>query len=578
MPLRANRGNLGFKVFIFSLFSFFLLAFPCGFNPGLVYAQPEEAPFTPVIDIKIKLEKNIFLDLRDINVVDVFKFLAVQGGLNIVTSKNVQGRSTLVLNRVAIQDALDILVISNQLAYEIKNNIIYIMTEDEYLQTYGKNFNDKRKVLTRYLKYAKPSYGLTALQAIQSGVGKVVIDEETGAVVMIDTNEKLMQMNSLLDEIEMKQDTKVVELQYAEAKGLETQLKPQLDAKGVGSVFADERSNQLVVSAYPDRMDQILPMVKALDKRQKAVLLEARILQLTLNPRFDTGVDWTQLFKNISESQFRRVTLESTFPIATRAASANGKLAIGKLDPDAFQVTLQAQKEVQNTKTLANPRMMILNRQAAKINIGDRLPYVVTTSTGTGTNVSVSEDIRFIDVGVILEVTPVISDNGFITMKIRPEISSQINVLTTPTNNKIPIVNKTFIDTSVIVQDGVSVVLGGLRRDELTEDNKGVPYLMNIPVLGHLFKSRSESLIKTEILIIITPKIVLGDTDILDEPVQIKKNLSLQNVKNIFSASHGEENKNKTVGDSLPARPIHHGLDLSVIRQALGMRPRARES
>ncbi len=562
------------KRFFPVIFLMLVLAAPC-------LAQPEETSSAPFLDIKTKLEKNIFLDLRDINVVDVFKFLAVQGGLNIVTSKNVQGRSTLVLNRVKIQDALDILVISNQLAYEIKNDIIYIMTEDEYLASYGKNFNDKRKVLTRYLRYAKPSYGLSALQAIQSGVGKIVIDEDSGAVVMIDTNEKLMQMNGLLDEIEKNRDTQVVELQYAEAKGLEAQLKPQLDAKGVGTVFADERSNQLVVSAYPDRMDQILPMVRALDKRQKAVLLEARILQLTLNPRLDTGVNWNQLFRDVSESQFRHVTLQSTFPIGTRAATTNGKLAIGKLDPDTFQATLQAQKEIQNTKTLANPRMMILNRQAAKINIGDRLPYVVTTSTGTGTNVSVSEDIRFIDVGVILEVTPVISDNGFITMKIRPEISSQINTLTTPTNNKIPIVNKTFIDTSVIVQDGVSVVLGGLRRDELTESNKGIPYLMDMPVVGNLFKSRSESLLKTEILIIITPKIVLGDTDILDEPIQIKKNLplSLQNVKNVFTPPADEENKNKKVGDSLPPpQPIHQGLDLSVIRQALSMQPHTRES
>ncbi len=141
MPLRAKRNPLPLKAF--SLFLVFLLAFSGGFNPGLIFAQPEEpAAVDAGGDIQTKLQKSIFLDLRDINVVDVFKFLAVQGGLNIVTSKNVQGRSTLVLNRVAIQDALDILVISNQLAYEIKSNIIYIMTEEEYLQTYGKNFND----------------------------------------------------------------------------------------------------------------------------------------------------------------------------------------------------------------------------------------------------------------------------------------------------------------------------------------------------------------------------------------------------------------------------------------------------
>src|SRR3989338_659437 len=116
------------------------------------------------------LNKSIFLDLRDINVVDILKFLALQGDLNIVTSKNVQGRSTLVLRNVKIKDALDIIVVSNQLAYEIKNDIIYIMPEEEYLTVYGKNYNDKRKIATRTLTYAKPAYAITALQAVQSSV------------------------------------------------------------------------------------------------------------------------------------------------------------------------------------------------------------------------------------------------------------------------------------------------------------------------------------------------------------------------------------------------------------------------
>ena len=197
-------------------------------------------------EMEEKMEKTIFLDLRDINVVDVFKFIAVQGGVNVVTSKNVQGRSTLVLKNVKIRDALDILVVSNQLAYEVRENIIYIMTEEEYTQTRGKSFNDKRKVLTRTLIYAKPTYVVTALQAIQSALGKVVVDEDTGTVVMIDTAEKLTQMNALLDQLEHKLDTKVIPLQYANAKDVEAQLKPALDAKGVGTIMADERSNQIV--------------------------------------------------------------------------------------------------------------------------------------------------------------------------------------------------------------------------------------------------------------------------------------------------------------------------------------------
>jgi len=179
-------------------------------------------------------------------------------------------------------------------------------------------------------------------------------------------------------------------------------------------------------------------------------------------------------------------------------------------------------KQVSNTKILANPRVMILNKQESKINIGDRIPYVVTTSTGTGANVSVSEDIRFIDVGINLVVTPIINDDGYITMKIRPEISSQTGTLTTPTQNQIPLVNTTYIETSVIVKDGVTIVLGGLRRDDVIEEDRGVPYLMDLPWVGNAFRSRNDSVARKEILVFITPKIVTGGQDVYDRALDIK--------------------------------------------------------
>ena len=427
------------------------------FSPGDVVSPEMEK----------KLDKTIFLDLRDINVVDVFKFIAVQGNVNVVTSKNVAGRSTLVLKNVKIRDALDILVVSNALAYEVRENIIYIMSEDEYTQSRGKSFNDKRKVLTRMLVYAKPTYVVTTLQAIQSALGKVVVDEDTGTVVMIDTAEKLTQMNALLDQLEHKLETKVIPLQYANAKDVEAQLKPSIDAKGVGTIMADERSNQIILSAYPGRMDSLLPTVTALDRQTKAVLVEARILQLTLNPTYDYGIDWEKLFKDHNGLDFK-----GSFPIDTTAgapAATNfGKIAVGSVSDGDLMADIRFLKQVTNTKVLANPRVMILNRQESKINIGDRTPYVVTTTTGTGTTASVSEEIRFIDTGINLAVTPTINDDGYITMKIRPEISSKVGTLETPTKNKIPVVNTTYIDTSIIVKDGVTIILGGLRRDDVT--------------------------------------------------------------------------------------------------------------
>lgn len=483
------------------------------------------------------LDKKIFLDLRDINVVDILKFLAIQGDLNIVTSKNVQGRSTLVLRDVKIRDALDIIVISNQLAYEIKNKIIYVMTEEEYVEIYGKNFNDQRRIMTFSLKYVKPSYVASALEAVQSAIGKVIIDEDTGTVIVIDIAEKLEEMKALVSDMERKLETEVVTLQYAKAADVEAQLKLQIDAKAVGSVFADGRSNQIVVSAYPDRLKDIVTLIHQLDKPTEAVLLEVRILQLTLNPKYDFGVDWEKAFrKETNNTALRNLDFVGSFPIATDVSPANlaavgsdigtvGKIGIGELAADDFVVEVKALREVQSTKVLANPRLMVLDREEARINIGDRVPYVITTTTGTGNNTSVSEDIRFIDIGLSLLVTPTINDDGFITIKIRPEISSQINTLVTPTNNRIPIVNTTFVESTVIIKDGVSVILGGLRRDDYTETNLGIPLLMDMPFIGNIFKNRNEEMTKTEIVIFMTPKIISGGEDVFDKPIGIKKAL-----------------------------------------------------
>ena len=527
--------------------------------------------------VEAGMNKSIFLDLRDINVVDVFKFLAVQGNLNLVTSKNVQGRSTLLLRDVKIKDALDILAVSNQLAYETRNGITYIMTEDEYAITHGKNFNDKKKIAIRTLKTAKPSYAMATLQGIQSAIGKVIIDEDTGTVVMIDIPEKLMQMNGILDQVEKNLATKVIRLQFAKADEIAAQLKPQIEGKGVGTVIADMRSNQIILSAYPDRLENAAKLVTALDKQTRAVLIETRILQLTLNPSFEFGIDWSKKFPVDNINNFKITNIFSNTGLVDPADTSAGldggttnfgRMTVGQVG-DNFAMRIKAMKEIQDTKVLAQPRLMVLDRQEAKINIGDRIPYVVSTTTASsGTQTGISQDVRFIDTGLMLAVTPIINDDGFVTLKIRPEISSKtgdvdsfVGVVGSGTDsrevsNKIPIVNSTVVESTVIVRDGVSAILGGLIRDEQTVNNKGVPYLMDIPILGNAFKSRTEAIKKTELVIIITPHIVSGEKDILNQPIAIKGN-STGNVRGTsvhestidMFASHSFQTKDDESGD-----------------------------
>ena len=146
-----------------------------------------------------RLQRKITLDIRDMNMVDVIKFLAVKGDFNVVASPSVTGRVTLLLKSVSIKDALDIVVISNQLAYQIQNEIIQIMSEAEFGALFGKKFSDQTEVSIVRLNYAKPSYVLSALDSIKSNLGKIIIDEDTGSVVLIDTPQAIAEMKKAIE-------------------------------------------------------------------------------------------------------------------------------------------------------------------------------------------------------------------------------------------------------------------------------------------------------------------------------------------------------------------------------------------
>ena len=187
---------------------------------GSVLAEKPKPIVISEVDEAIteRMQREITLDVRDMNIVDVIKFLALKGEFNVVISPAVEGRSTVLLNSVTIQDAMDIVIISNRLAYKIMNNIIHVMSGAEYEAMFGKRFNDMTDVAIIRLNYSKPTYVLAALDSLKSNVGKIIIDDDTGSVVMIDTPEALARMKDAIKEIERPLETFVYSLQYAQAQ------------------------------------------------------------------------------------------------------------------------------------------------------------------------------------------------------------------------------------------------------------------------------------------------------------------------------------------------------------------------
>ncbi|MCX7661920.1 MAG: type II and III secretion system protein, partial [Candidatus Omnitrophica bacterium] len=176
-----------------------------------------------------------------------------------------------------------------------------------------------------------------------------------------------------------------------------------------------------------------------------------------------------------------------------------------------FDALLNYIKNIGNVQILSNPKLVVTNNQEARLHIGERQAYITSTTTTGQTVSTVSEEVNFIDVGIQLAVTPTINDDGFITMKVKPEISSVIYWLVTPTGNKIPIIDTTLTETTVLVKNGVSVLIGGLRKQEKTKTSQQTPILGKIPFLGFFFRNQTEKMSRSEYLVMLTPHIISGD-------------------------------------------------------------------
>ena len=144
--------------------------------------------------------------------------------------------------------------------------------------------------------------------------------------------------------------------------------------------------------------------------------------------------------------------------------------------------------------------------------VGKRDAYVTQALSQTDASTVTSESIEFIDVGVKLNVTPTINDDGFVILRIKPEVSSVADIITTTLGSPIPIIETAEAETVVKVKDGTMIMIAGLIKEELRRDLKGIPVLSSIPVFGAFFGSKNKQLVKTELIVVITPWLITGES------------------------------------------------------------------
>jgi type II secretory pathway component GspD/PulD (secretin) len=283
-------------------------------------------------------------------------------------------------------------------------------------------------------------------------------------------------------------------VQYSDPKQVAEILTKYLSRYGKITPLIDRR--MIVIEDTPEFLDRATKLLQELDAEPKQVLIEAKILEITLDDGETYGVDWTRVFGSASgaNGSFGTNGLAS-------GSVAGGPVAAGffySLTNKNLQLFLEAKATKNRVRTLSTPKLLAMENQEAKAVIGNSTGYLVTTTINQVT----TQSVEFLESGVILRVTPSVDQLGRVMLKVHPEVSSAT------LNAGIPDKKSTEVTTELLCEDGESVFIGGLIKKNSSNDIVGVPFLSSIPLIGHLFSKTTETVNNIETVIIITPRII----------------------------------------------------------------------
>jgi len=280
-------------------------------------------------------------------------------------------------------------------------------------------------------------------------------------------------------------------------------------------IIADEKKNALVILATTAEYRMIEATLKRLDITPLQVLIEVTIAEVTLSDDLRYGLQW---FFQSGDSTVSFSTLSSG--VVAGAFPGFSYLFSGS---DA-RVVLNALTEITDVRVISSPQLMVLDNQSARLQVGDQVPIATQSSvTVSDPDAPIVNSIQFRDTGVILEVTPRVNASGLVVLDVLQEVSDVIETTTSDIDS--PTIQQRSIESTVAVQSGDTVALGGLIRDREEESVSGVPLLSSIPVLGNLFKTTQTLVRRTELLVLITPRVVRDRREALEVTDELRRRL-----------------------------------------------------
>ncbi len=398
----------------------------------------------------------ISIEVRDMPVRDVIALIAEQSGANIVLSQEVDGTLTLKLRDIPWDQALLTVMKSKNLGYVRQGSIL------------------------RVAPYR-------------------MLQEESEAA------RKVVEAQKAAEPLRVK----IIPVGYAKVQDLEKQVQPFL-TKERGQVVGDTRTNSLIVTDTADVLERIANLVRALDLPPLQVLIEGKVVEAREQFIRDMGIRWNMQGGTLELGGSRQLSLATRTNMTIPEAGGMFDFRIGQFDVFGdIQAALGLAETLDQVRVVSAPRIVAVNNEVASIVQSQNIPIVNTTMSNGTPIVSTS----YQPIEMRLEVTPQVTSENDVIMQINLKREFGAN----RTANTPPDVNRREAKTKVLVRNGQTAVIGGVYQSDQSENETGVPWLKDIPVIGWLFKKKSTSNDKTELLVFLTPRILNSESSLQRE-------------------------------------------------------------
>ena len=505
---------------------------------------PQPAMQVPALPRPVRREKleTYTVVVNQVPIRELLFSMARDADLNLDIDNDISGKITMNAIDQTLPKILDRIEAQAAITYYLEDGTLKVRADKPYLHVYNID----------YLNIRRASGGNVSISTEISSTGSGVQDSGGGGSSGSGGDNKA---SSKIENKSINEFWNTITKNIGGILEQEVTTGSASKAEGGNNIIVNRESGIIAIRASGKKHKLIKRFIdQVVGSAQRQVLIEATIAEVALADKYQAGIDWSVISETATTSTGSTILtkggIQDVIGGSLGATPVFQLATAGSINGNPLNITLKALETFGDVKVLSSPKVMTLNNQTAILKVVDNEVYfnidvnVVPGNTNTNSTTTVDTTVNTVPVGIVMAVTPFIDEDGTVALNVRPTISRIIDYVADPNpllaeagvESLIPVIQVREIETMLKVDDSETAVIGGLMQDQINKENRGVPFLSSIPLLGALFSYTEEEYVKSELVIFIRPVVIENaslDGDLADYKKYLLEDLQQETSKKL---------------------------------------------